>query len=245
MEPGYLGWRFRFTDEGGAARRRVGHAGMGHRSVVARVFAFFAFLGFLLVAPASGDFPAFVASAEADPVQRASGDTRADRQRWERVDRVGERLFLAATPFCKGCLPRILIENGDDINAHAQADTISISRPLIDLAQNDAQLALVIAHEFAHVLLGHANLSSMSFDTNAARAEEREADYVGLYLVARAGFEPREAVELWPNLAAAQPRLLAGGSAHPGLGERYSALHSVCDEIEDKRRAGQPLIPGN
>jgi predicted Zn-dependent protease len=36
-----------------------------------------------------------------------------------------------------------------------------------------------------------------------SRTHEKEADVVGLDLMARAGFDPRESVKLWENLAAA------------------------------------------
>ena len=41
------------------------------------------------------------------------------------------------------------------------------------------------------------------------RAQESEADIIGLELMAKAGFEPRESVQLWRNMAA------AGGKAGP------------------------------
>ena len=44
-----------------------------------------------------------------------------------------------------------------------------------------------------------------------SRAHETEADIVGLDLMAKAGFEPRQAVNLWQNMAA------AGGSSTPEL----------------------------
>jgi predicted Zn-dependent protease len=58
-----------------------------------------------------------------------------------------------------------------------------------------------------------------------SRAHETEADIMGLDLMARAGFEPRQAVNLWQNMAAAgsggTPEIL---STHPLPQNRISSL---------------------
>lgn len=59
-----------------------------------------------------------------------------------------------------------------------------------------------------------------------SRAHESEADILGLDLMARAGFDPREAPKLWQNMAAknqgAPPEFL---STHPSHGTRISDLN--------------------
>ncbi len=214
-------------------------------------------VGVMLVLPAWSH--PLRASTDTAPVERhvqttpvgyaQTGRLSTDGERHERIRRVGTQLLATAAAFCStangDCLPQIVIENGRGLNAHAEAGRISVSRPLIDLAQTDDQLAMVIAHEMGHLLLGHTDPAAMSLDEDSAREEELHADYVGVYLVARAGFQPRAAVELWPNLIAAQPQLLGGGKLHPGVGERYRALKSACREIEAKQRAGAPLVPGS
>ncbi len=59
------------------------------------------------------------------------------------------------------------------------------------------------------------------------RAQESEADLVGLDLMARAGFDPRESVVLWNNMAKAggsqPPELL---STHPSGGRRIQDLQA-------------------
>jgi len=58
-----------------------------------------------------------------------------------------------------------------------------------------------------------------------SRAQEREADLMGLDLMARAGFDPQQSVALWQNMAAAgggQPPEFM--STHPSHGTRISDL---------------------
>jgi predicted Zn-dependent protease len=60
-----------------------------------------------------------------------------------------------------------------------------------------------------------------------SRAQESEADLLGLDLMARAGFDPAESVPLWENMTAASqggpPEFL---STHPGPGGRIQALQA-------------------
>lgn len=59
------------------------------------------------------------------------------------------------------------------------------------------------------------------------RTQEAEADVVGLDIMARAGFDPREAVALWQNMArsggAGPPSFL---STHPSHGTRIQGIQS-------------------
>jgi predicted Zn-dependent protease len=57
------------------------------------------------------------------------------------------------------------------------------------------------------------------------RAHESEADLMGLDLMARAGFDPRQSIALWRNMAAAggeQPPEFM--STHPSHGTRIADL---------------------
>ena len=60
-----------------------------------------------------------------------------------------------------------------------------------------------------------------------SRAQESEADSLGLDLMARAGFEPRESIQLWKNMSEAgggqPPEFL---STHPSHGSRIQSLEA-------------------
>jgi len=66
------------------------------------------------------------------------------------------------------------------------------------------------------------------------RAQENEADVVGQRLMAQAGFDPRQAVDLWQNMmAAAQGRPPEWLSTHPDPRSR----------IDEMRRRAEGLVP--
>lgn len=72
---------------------------------------------------------------------------------------------------------------------------------------------------------------------------EREADYVGLYVMALANQPLENAPRLWRHLAAANPGSIAMASSHPTTAERFVRMEKVIEEIEQKRKEGKPLRP--
>jgi predicted Zn-dependent protease len=78
------------------------------------------------------------------------------------------------------------------------------------------------------------------------RDQEREADLIGLDLMAAAGFDPRESIALWQNMARAggaePPEFL---STHPSHGTRMQDLaqrmpHALARAEEARRRGARP-----
>lgn len=74
-------------------------------------------------------------------------------------------------------------------------------------------------------------------------AYEREADYVGLYILERAGYDVRKAEEVWRRMAATNPQSIYIQSTHPTSAERYLSMQAIIEEIQAKKKAGQPVLP--
>lgn len=74
-------------------------------------------------------------------------------------------------------------------------------------------------------------------------ARERQADYVGLYVMARAGFDIDVAPQLWRRMAALMPRKTKALPTHPAPPERVAAMERTVAEIKAKQVSGQPLVP--
>lgn len=158
----------------------------------------------------------------------------------------------------------VTVFKDDTANAFAlPGGKIGVHTGLLDVADNQSQLAAVVGHEIEHVRARHGNerMSSaqlanagvsvlailageagIASQRNAmallgvgvqvgvllpfSRAQESEADVLGLDLMAKAGFDPRESVQLWQNMAAAnngqQPAEFM--STHPSHGTRIQDL---------------------
>ena len=91
---------------------------------------------------------------------------------------------------------------------------------------------------------GGGILAQTGFLLPGSRAQESEADVVGQQLMAKAGFDPREAVNLWQNMITAggnrQPEWL---STHPDpqsrLGELRGRAAGLVPTYEQARAAGR------
>ncbi len=60
--------------------------------------------------------------------------------------------------------------------------------------------------------------------------------------VAKAGYEPDQALDLFPRMAAAFPGM-DGLQAYPTIGRRCAALAQTIEEIAKKQTAGLDLVP--
>lgn len=67
------------------------------------------------------------------------------------------------------------------------------------------------------------------------RAQEREADLIGLDLMARAGFDPRESIALWQNMAK------AGGSQPPEFLSTHPSHGTRMRDLEERMSIAMPL----
>jgi len=76
-----------------------------------------------------------------------------------------------------------------------------------------------------------------------AKDFEREADYVGLYYVARADYDIAGAERIWRALAQESPQQIFYAGIHPTSPERVILLQKTAQEIAEKRRRHQPLVP--
>jgi predicted Zn-dependent protease len=72
---------------------------------------------------------------------------------------------------------------------------------------------------------------------------EREADYVGAYYAARAGYDLKGAEEIWWTMGQTHPDDIRLATTHPTSPERYLQLKQVEAEIAYKESHHEPLVP--
>lgn len=74
-------------------------------------------------------------------------------------------------------------------------------------------------------------------------AFEREADYVGSYYAARAGYDLTGAEDFWRGIGQVNPNSIQLAKTHPITAVRVVQLEKVAAEIADKKRRHLPLVP--
>lgn len=72
---------------------------------------------------------------------------------------------------------------------------------------------------------------------------EQEADYVGLYFMAIAGYKIDDAPNFWRRMATSNSQSISMKTSHPTAPERFVALETAVKEIKDKIKNKQALKP--
>jgi predicted Zn-dependent protease len=72
---------------------------------------------------------------------------------------------------------------------------------------------------------------------------EREADYVGAYYAARAGYDVATAAQIWRALSLESPQSIRIAVTHPITPARFVQMQKVAAEIADKKQRHLPLVP--
>lgn len=150
------------------------------------------------------------------------------------------------------CGYEVQLNPSDELNARADGRRLFISTALAGFAQSDDELAVILGHELAHHVLGHrtwSDVGGVGRTSNAVEVaegeggRERQADRVGLYLLARAGYDPAVAAPFWRRFGESNWRVRYPQLEHASAGSRAQTLEAVHAEIAAKQTAGQPLTP--
>jgi predicted Zn-dependent protease len=199
------------------------------------------------------------------------------------LDSVVQRMTAAAQPLCAAylhapCKFQVALDPSMVPSAEAYSqERITVSAGMMNILDNEDEIAAVVGHEFGHHLAGHighrvaramaagaaasavlgvvvpfggvaawmlgqgaAELGASVARLTFSKEEEREADYLDAYLVARAGYDLDRAGRLWVKLAQNSPQESTGLlDSHPVGPERLAAWQRATNEI----RASSDLVP--
>lgn len=72
---------------------------------------------------------------------------------------------------------------------------------------------------------------------------EMEADYVGAYYAVRAGYDISGAEEVWQRFSLEMPSAIRLATTHPTTPVRFLQMRKVIEEIAEKKRKNEPLMP--
>ena len=185
------------------------------------------------------------------------------------VRRGGKEITLQV-PVEEVCKYSYSVEAKHEVNAFADGERIVFAHGMMDFARTDEELAIVVGHEIAHNLMDHisktqgnallgsvvdilfagfgvnthgafGNMAGMAYSQDF----ESEADYVGLYLAARAGFDISKSPDFWRRMGVKHPGSIKSNHAasHPATPHRFIALEKTVAEINAKKSQRLPLEP--
>ena len=202
-------------------------------------------------------------------ILRSYGGVYPDPKLERAVARIVGRL-TAATPD-QGETYRVTLLDSPSVNAFAlPGGYLYVTRGLLALADDSAELAAVLAHEMAHVIADHglararreeatgiatrvasrvmsdaeARVALARDQVDAARfsrQQELEADQIGTVMMARAGFDPAAAVSFLDSMAA-YTRYRSGGDAADRMD--FLASHPAAPQRLNKLRSLAASLDG-
>ncbi|MDG2003517.1 MAG: PDZ domain-containing protein [Novosphingobium sp.] len=152
------------------------------------------------------------------------------------------------------CQVRVEVVPGGKINADSGERIVQVHGKLAVWVRSDDELALVIAHEMAHIFRGHHGrlkqerigtglFSGFGKNGRKLRDIERESDRYGIFIAARAGYDYRVAGALWRRLSKASGLSGIWATSHPNARNRGRHADAVVKEVEALHNAGLALNP--
>lgn len=152
------------------------------------------------------------------------------------------------------CPYTVQLDVSDELNARADGAGVFISTSLAAFAASDDDLALILAHELAHNVLGHRErfdreaparrvFGNLAVAPSSLAVAERDADRWGLYMMSRAGFDEGAAAPFWRRFGAANWRVRWAQWGHPSAETRARQLEDVAADISAARASGRPIDP--
>ena len=142
-----------------------------------------------------------------------------------------EILALAPPPACR---VRPIVTGGGEARASTDGVNLKVSAGLLAEAPDDDELAAVVAHELAHIVLGHR----AAIDAGRARVRDTEeaADALSVALLAEAGIDPAAAARFWRRFGPAHAPLF-GDPKHGGWRGRVARIETAIARLPDAARA--------
>jgi predicted Zn-dependent protease len=168
-------------------------------------------------------------------------------------------LNLWAVPSCQFSVQ--LLET-NQINGIADGRRVGVTTGAMRFVRSDDELAWLLAHEIAHNVLSHSQNAQLRVMLNAflgatvgasatvpasvpRRSLEAQADYVGAFIMARAGYDVQAIKQFWRRMESLRSRENTPEMdvSHPTTDERLASFEITLKEIQEKRDRGESLQP--
>lgn len=183
-----------------------------------------------------------------DAADRAIAQQMPSRPLTLQLVRHGAPIEVSVTPQ-PGCRVRFEVHDLDE--AAADGATIQVGASYLD-EFDDTQLAVIVAHELAHIILRHRArmdaahvkygvFSEFGKSGRLHRQAELEADRLSIYLLYNAGYDPTSGAAFWRGAGRKLDAGLFRNRAYPSWRERAALLENEASAIPASARA--PYTP--
>jgi hypothetical protein len=164
--------------------------------------------------------------------------------------RGGERLSISVRPQ-PGCRARFEVLPGAKLAASSDGTVVQLSSAFFERF-GDADVAVVVAHELAHVVLRHRArldaagvsrglLKEVGRNGRLFRTTESEADVLGAFLLRNAGYDAASAPRFWRVHGGEVDGGLLRSRTHPASRARADAIEAALAAMP--ARAPMPYLP--
>jgi hypothetical protein len=165
-----------------------------------------------------------------------------------RRDGQDREVAVPASPGCRSSFELVL---GPDLIAHADGATVQIGSAWFARVSDD-EVAVLVAHELAHNILGHrarldaagvsrGMLAEVGRNGRLIRRTEEEADRLSVHLLRNAGYDPRIAIRFWQGPGDKADGGLFRSRTHAGAKSRAKLIEAEIATIPVD--AGLPYAP--
>lgn len=182
--------------------------------------------------------------AALDIIDKAMADGEAEFV----LDRAPDSVPTIKVKGIKRCHVRFQMVPDDTLKASTNGLNLKISSAVLELAQNDDELAAMVAHEFAHVILKHPQnlradgvkqgslFAGFGKSGKKIRAAEEAADRLSIHLLYEAGYDMRAALRIWPRYIGRTVGPIGLDLTHGGASKRMKTMEEEIVKIEAPRR---------
>ena len=123
------------------------------------------------------------------------------------------------------------ISGGRALAASTNGRRIKVTHAMMRFLAEEPELAFVLAHEAAHIMLDH----SAAVSSADRRRQELEADRLALHVLDNAGYPLQSSVAVLERLATKNPGLRGGNPNYPPVSQRLQALHAEAKVLAGNR----------
>ncbi len=170
------------------------------------------------------------------------------------INRGGQRKNITLAP-AEICASDFQIDTAKGINAGADGQMVSVSTALALFAENEIDMAAVVAHELAHNLLQHrAKLDAAKVSRGLGRLfgknkdailkTEIEADQLSIWLLHNAGYDVQAAIAFWQQYAKKHGTGIFTEGTHLRWKNRIAIMQAEIDAIASVQKESVPQNKG-